>query len=176
MRSLSFIILLIFLASCGDGSTSRKAVAPTILPVSSELEPGTYFIDCFLNRLVTLESGSNIYSKFTVTIEENNTGSIAYNHYSDASCTQVGLSGTDIIRSYELDVVDRGPVLVIDQAQGDETVRIWIPYQQVSGEFYLDLDYSDGQSGGYITSPPTFEDMKEFLGDPTSQGLLLRRI
>ncbi len=171
-HNVVFLFLLLTLVACGkgDGNTSSGGATLTSL---SELGAGSYAVGCFHNKLASQGIGVTIYSKAVITLNEDATGSNAYELFDDVACSHLLDSGTVLITHYETVLVDENQVLIMDQDDGGSTTRLWIGYKQEANYYYLDLDFSDGESGPYLAEPTSAE-LSIFMAAPSSQGLILQ--
>ena len=62
---------------------------------------------------------------------------------------------------------------MMEQDDGSSIMPLWIGYKSVGGSTYLDVDWTDSESGPYIAEP-TAAELSAFAADPAGQGLLLQ--
>lgn len=172
MEGLKFVALisLMFLISCGSKDSKDKS-APIQLP-QAFLSEGTHSVPCFLNRPASEGMGSSVYTIASITLASDHTGSNQFALYSDASCTSLLGSGTVAILSWENVKVGATDVLRMVQDDGSGPMEVWIPYARIGSNYYMDVDFTDGESGPYL-SLPTEPQIAEFALDPASEGVLL---
>lgn len=173
MKKYLITLLMLTVYSCGNSNDST--VTPvSVLPSFAEIGAGEYSIPCFLNKFASEGFGSDIYSKATLKLNGNGTGSNDFELFDDAACTNMLGSGTVIVKHYDTVLVGDTPVLEMVQDDGFSEMQLWIGYAQVSSSYYIDLDFSDGESGPYLTVPTTAE-LNEFTVSPDTEGKLLTK-
>lgn len=174
MKKCLSVLVLVSLYACGGSSNSSDApVNP--LPAFAELSTGNYTMPCFFNKLASQGNGQDIYTKATLNLNADATGTNDFELYDDAACTNLMLSGTVAIVHYETVTVGESPVLMMIQNDGNGEMQIWIPYAQVGTNYFIDVDFTDGESGPY-TALPTEQEIAEFVTSPETEGLQLQKI
>lgn len=170
--AIGFIICLLILTSCGKSSDSTPAES-NIPGIQSQLGAGSFSVPCFQNKLASQGIGSTIYSKSTMTFNLDGTGSNDFELYDDAACTNLLASGTVAVLHYETILIDGQQILLMDQDDGGSVMRIWIPYFKSQSAIYFDVDFSDGESGPFI-SEPTPAEFQGFQQNPAGEGVVVQ--
>src|SRR5690606_20375646 len=125
---------------------------------------------CFLNKLASEGVGMDVYTKAEMILHSDGTGSNHFELYDDAGCTNMLADGIVDILSYEKIKVGQTQVLKMRQDDGHSVMDIWIPYKIVGTGIYFDLDFTDGESGPYLSEPGVSE-IADFEADPSGQGV-----
>lgn len=169
-RLFCSIVFLTLTSGCSNSDTS--SVLGQLNP--SLIVPGTYNSErCFLNKLETLAAGQNRFSTATLIFNADLTGSGHFTTFSDATCTAL-LSDTTFNLSNVAETTIGG-VGVISFLQTGTVLNPtwWIPALLSSTGYLFDVDFTDGESGPYITQP-TPAQVSSF-GQNSAQGVPFRR-
>jgi len=165
------ILVILNLSSCGRND-DNAATTVQQTPIQTQLGEGVFAINCFLNKLASSGVGIPIYSKSIITLEAVGTGNNNYELYDDSNCTNLLQSGSTIVLHYETIQVNGENVLMMEQDDGFSIMQLWIGYKKVGGNYYLDVNFNDNESGPYLAEP-TAAELNQFMLDPLTQGIPL---
>ncbi len=181
---LASIWVFVFLAitSCGkDAEDLNTSRAPA--PLTEPSPYGTFrSTGCFLNRLATQGAGQNVYSRATIEFRENGTGTTSFELSDVADCSNIVQAGQADFAFEEKRFVATaaGPALVVqvdqqnDPSDPSNIIRYYLVAVVEQRGYTIDIDFTDGQSGPYLTDPTPTE-LSEFAVDPRGEGLLFER-
>ena len=175
MKFFFLVMLILNFYACGGSNKDNSVTNIAPLPISIELGEGNYSIPCFQNKLASQGIGITIYSKATLTLGANAMGSNFFELYDDAACTNLLANGTVLVNHYETVLVNGEFVLKMEQDDGNSIMSLWIGYKQLGNAYFLDLNFSDGESGPYLAEPTT-QELSQFAADPAGQGILIQKI
>jgi hypothetical protein len=176
MKTKILLITLLTLIACGhDSNSGSEKPKPQQDSQQADLDAGTYAIACFYNKLASQGIGTDVYSKSTMTLNSDGTGSNFFELFSDADCTVSLTSGTVAILEYKTVTVDDERVFLMKQDDGNGPMDLWIGYKSFGGNFYFDVDFRDGEAGPYLSEPSASE-LAEFMADPQGQGIIVDRL
>jgi len=152
----------------------KKNDARTTDLSQNEIQPGTYRAQrCYKNKQETVLAAGDRWSLADVTFNANNTGSMIYTVYSDASCTTAVASKTLNFTETTIGEVDGVKVFRLVQDGTVLNPTWWVPANISNGGYSFDVDFTDGESGAYLGEPsPT--DVADFKGNP-GQGVEFKR-
>lgn len=176
MKNYLISLITLILISCGN-SNNKDEIKSTNNNQSliKEMSSGNYVISCFKNKIASQAIGIEIFTKNTLHLNADNTGTNDFNLYDDSSCTNLLASGTVMIKNYKTILISGNAVLEMLQDDGNAEMQLWIPYTQVDAKYYIDLDYQDGQSGPYLNIPIQSE-IEEFTTSPETEGVEVNEI
>ena len=138
------------------------------------IQPGTYrAVRCYKNKQETVLAAGDRWSLADVTFNSNNTGSMTYTVYSDATCTTAVSSKTLNFTETTIGEVDSVKVFRLVQDGTVLNPTWWVPAKATGDGYSFDVDFTDGESGAYLGEPsPT--DVADFKGNP-GQGVEFKR-
>lgn len=176
----AFVFLAI--TSCGKDAEN----IPATRPPNSLTEPSPYgtfrSTGCFLNKLATQGMGHNVYSRATIEFRENGTGTTSFELSDVADCSNIVQAGQADFAYEEKRFVATaaGPALVVqvdqqnDPSDPSDILRYYLVAVVEQRGYTIDIDFTDGQSGPYLTDP-TPSDLSDYALDPRSRGTLFER-
>ncbi len=163
-----------------EPSAEVPAEIPIELPASEPSDSfslvGTFRSEhCFLNKMASEGFGQRIYSKATIRFLKNGSGLNAFELYEDENCEKEILSGLASF-TYELvKTFGNVSVLKIEQQNDPENEKdvsvYWLTLALHKNGLFLDIDYSTGSSGPYVSEPDEKE-VSEFSNDVEKKGVL----
>lgn len=145
----------------------------------ARFEFGTYVpVECYLDKTATEGFSEDTYAEAQITFEEDGTGSFDVSFYDSSDCTTPlfsqeldfeyvitpGLSGTILFFLTIENIMDPGAPFL-------QYINAFV----VEGGFYLDVDFTSGQSGAYTTEPDFPADIGAFVSDPENVGIFFAR-
>lgn len=183
------LIFLTLFSSCGVELERGQKVqnvnppaTPGVIPV--DFDPALGVIGsfgpshCFLNKFIKKFTNEDVYTIANITFNNDGTGQTAFALYSDSICQNETTSGALPI-TYEI-VNWFGSVAIIkviqqnDLENPEDTITMYHAAFIDPAGIYMDLDYSDEDSGPYEAEPIS-DDISDFLADPKTIGKLLNK-
>jgi hypothetical protein len=144
--------------------------------LSTPMPAGTYVSQsCFLNKLATQDPEVPVYTRGTLSIDEQGVGTSTHQLYLDEACNGTpdaeGSMNIELSYAGELGDVSLYRVVQEDPAVADDApVTYWFAASRSGDDFYADMEFRNGASGPYLSRPRS-SDVAAFAADPEDRGV-----